>query len=285
MKKGYLYLLLAAFSYASMGALIKVLSVDFGPFWQTFLRLVVSALITATIVRLSKKPFTLKHRADYWLMLFMGVIGYGVQIMLFTLSIYHNTIGNSLFVFSSYPILAALLAFVFLKEKLLRRVVVAMIILACSLFLLFNPDHFGVHLLGNIYALLAGFTFATYIICSRVLSRRGNAPETTTLWSVSIAAITSGIAAVALEPAAFSFSPMAIFYLVLFGLLNAAAFNLVNKGFATVEVGIGTMILLAEPVIGSLLGLCLFGEIPTLTFILGAVIMLTAIYIATFKPD
>jgi drug/metabolite transporter (DMT)-like permease len=205
--------------------------------------------------------------------------------LLFTLSLYHNTIGNTLFVFSAYPIVAALLAHFILKEKITKRLGTALVLLFCVLFLLFDPNHLATYLLGNVYALLACISFAIYIICSRILTKRGNAPETVTLWSVGLAAATSGTIAVGFEPFAFSLQPLAIFYLLLFGLLNAAAFNLVNKGFATVNAGVGTMILLLEPILGSFAGLLIFHEIPTITFVLGAIIMITAMYVATFKLD
>lgn len=283
MNKGYLFLIFAAFSYASMGALVKALSIDMGPYLQTFLRLIVSAGLTAMLVVVTKKPFLLKNTSDYILMLFMGVIGYGLQIIFFTLAIYHNTIGNTLFLFSSYPLLAAIFGFLFLKEKLNKRLIVSLILLSCALFLFFDPTNLSGYFLGNTYALLGGATFALYIIWSRILSKRGNAPETITLWSVSIAVVTSGIAAGLFEEITFSLSSQAIFFLVLFGILNAVAFNLVNKGFQTVAAGTGTMILMLEPIIGTLMGLFLFQEIPTLLFILGAFIMISAIYIATFK--
>lgn len=285
MNRGYAYLVLAALSYASMGALIKALSVSFEPFWQTFLRLGVSFAITFGLVLLTKKSLWLKHRRDYLLMLFMGVVGYGLQIMLFTLSLYHTTIGNAIFVFSSYPIITALVAHFVLKERITRRLRVAMILLACVLYLLFDPHDIGKYLLGNSFALAAGTTFAFYIICSRILSKRGNAPETITLWSVGLAVLTSGLAAAVFEQPPASIDGKAVLCLLVFGVLNAAAFNLVNKGFVTVQAGVGTMILLLEPVIASLLGLALFREIPTSTFIIGAIVMIIAIYIETFRLD
>lgn len=283
--KGYILLTLAALCYASMSLLIRTLSVDFGPYWQTFLRLVVSMILTAGLVLLRRKSLKLAQRSDYALMLPMGVVGYGAQILLFTLSLYHDTIGNTLFVFSAYPLFAALLAHFFLGERLTRRLGVAMVLLVCVLFLLFDPNNLTRYLTGNMYALLACLCFALYILCSRLLSRHGNAPETTTLWSVTLAALTSGAAAIGVDHTHVALHPRGALYLILFGVLNAAAFNLVNAGFRTVDAGVGTMILLLEPLIGSILGLIVFHEIPTLTFCLGAVIMVTAVYIATFVLD
>src|ERR1041385_712415 len=124
MNKGYLYLSLAALSYASMGVLVRAISIDTGPFLQTFLRLIVSGLLTAGLVALRKKPFLLKQRSDYLLMLFMGTFGYGLQIIFYTLAIYHTTIGTTLFLMSGYPIVTAFLAYFFLKEKITKPLII-----------------------------------------------------------------------------------------------------------------------------------------------------------------
>lgn len=285
MNKGYTYLIFAALSYASMGALIKLLSFDSGALLQTFLRLIVACMLTFLLVIVTKKPFLLKNKSDYLLMFFMGTVGYALQIILFTMALYYNTISNTLFIFSSYPIIAALMAYVFLKENITKRLRVAFVLLGCSLFLLFNLTGVAETLLGNLLAFFACVTTAFYIIGSRILSKRGNAAETITLWSISIGVITSGIAAGIFEGFTMPHEPSSYLILAIFGLLNAAAFTFINKGFATVKAGIGTMILLLEPVLGSFLGLVFFNEFPTTTFLIGAVVMLTAIYIATFKLD
>jgi drug/metabolite transporter (DMT)-like permease len=283
MNKGYIYLLLASASYASMGILVRAISIDTGPYLQTFLRLIVSALLTAGLVALRKKPFMLKNSKDYLLMLFMGVVGYGLQIILFTLAIYHTTIGNTLFLMSGYPIVTAFLAYFFLKEKITKQMVAAFILLCISLFLIFQPNQFGTSIIGNLYAVGVCFTFSLYIIYSRIMSKRGNSAETITLWSVSLAVLTSGLAAVSFESLTITLSSQTITFLIIFGILNALAFNFINKGFTIVKAGVGTMILMAEPVIGSILALIFFKEFPTTIFLIGGAIMIVAVATTTFK--
>jgi|GEM_PF-5682002 len=280
MNRGYLFLSLAAVSYASMGVLVRAISIDTGPYLQTFLRLTVSFILTALLVKLRNKPFLLKKHSDYLLMLFMGIVGYGFQIILFTLAIYHTTIGNTLFLMSGYPIVTALLAYFFLKEKITKRLITSFIILCLALFLIFQPSGLGTSFIGNLYAVGVCLTFSLYVILSRIMSKRGNSAETLTLWSVALAVFTSGIAAGTFEHITVSLAPLTICFLILFGVLNAAAFNFVNKGFATVAVGAGTMILMSEPIIGSFLGFIFFGEIPSFIFLIGAVTLLVSVTIA-----
>jgi drug/metabolite transporter (DMT)-like permease len=284
MNKGYLYLILAALSYASMGALVRAISVDTGPYLQTFLRLIVSALLTISLVTLRHKPFVLKHRSDYTIMIFMGIVGYGVSLLLYTLAIYHTTIGNTLFLLSSYPILTALLAYLFLKEKITKNLLISLLLVSIALICMFQPS-LGTSLLGNMYAVGVGITTAIYIICSRTLSSKGNAPETITLWSVALAVLTAGVATAMFEHINLSLSLPSLLFLIAFGILNFLAYNSINKGFAKVPAGIGTMILMLEPIIGSLLGLVFFAEIPSLLFLLGGGLLVVSVAIATWKTN
>lgn len=283
MNKGYLYLVLAAFSYASMGVLVKAISIDTGPYLQTFLRLIVAAILTALIVGIRKKPFLLKSKSDYPLMILMGSIGYGLQIILFTLAIYHTTIANTLFLMSGYPIISALLAYFFLKEKISKNLLIAFVLMCLSLFIMFQPEGPGTSVLGNLYAIGVGITFSFYVIWSRMLSQKGNSAETISLWSISIGVIVSGLAAGLFETITLSLSTQSIIFLIAFGILNASAFNFVNKGFALTAAGIGTMILMSEPIIGSILAFIFFQEIPTMIFLIGAAIMILSVTIAVRK--
>lgn len=283
MNKGYLYLLLAAASYASMGILVRAISVDTGPLLQTFLRLIVASLVITALLMIRKKPFTLKHTEDYPMIMLMGSIGYALQIILFTLAIYHTTIGNTLFLMSGYPIVTAILAWLFLKEKIHRNLLIALLLLVLALFLIFQPGGAGTSALGNLYALGTCITFSLYIIWSRILSKRGNTPETITLWSISIGVLVSGIAAGVFETITLDLSTQSLIFLVLFGILNALAFTFVNKGFSLVAASTGTMILMSEPIIGSILGLLFFQEIPTVMFIIGAGLLLLSVAIAVKK--
>jgi drug/metabolite transporter (DMT)-like permease len=184
---------------------------------------------------------------------------------------------------SGYPIITALLAYLFLKEKITKNLLIAFVILCFSLFLIFQPGGPGTSLLGNLYALGTSVTFSLYVIWSRILSKRGNAPETITLWSVAIAVLVSGMAAGIFETITIALSPQTILFLLLFGVLNALAFTFVNKGFALVAAGTGTMILMSEPIIGSVLAFAFFQESPTVLFLFGGILLLLSVAIAVKK--
>lgn len=285
MKKGYIYLILAALGYASMGALVRVLSTDLPALEQLFLRLLFSAFLTLLLVIFTKSSFKLKQKRDYLLIIPMGVIGYGLELSFYTLSFYFTSIGNALFIFSAYPIVTAIFAAIFLRERITKKLFVGLVLLSIALLLIFNPNNIMHGLLGNIFALLNATCFAVYVIFSRLLSRSGNKPETITLWTVILAICTSGIGSLVFEHPHLNLHPSTIGILLIFGFLNFISWNFVNKGFATVKAGVGTMLLSLEAIIGAIIGALFFHEIPGIIFNLGALEVLLAIYIVTFKVD
>ncbi len=266
-----------------MGILVRFLSTDLAPFGQTFLRLIIACALMGAVTIQKKQNLLLKTKSDYLVILIMGVVGYGLQIMLYTYAIYHSTIGNVVFIFSSYPIITGILAAFILKEKITKNLAIAMVLLFCVLILIFNPTQLGQYLWGNTLAFLASTCFGIYVIGSRVLLKRGYSPESITFWSVSIAMLTSAFGAIFLEHQAIHLNPFNGMLILIFGVFNFAAYYLTNKGFLTVSAGTGTMILMLEPIVGALLGLIFFKEIPTLLFIIGAVEIIIAIYITTVK--
>lgn len=283
MQKGYVYLIGAALCYASMGALVRVLSVSLPPFTQIFLRLIFSALLTFLLVLFTKSGFRLKRKIDYLLIIPMGIVGYGLELSFYTLSFYFTTIGNALFIFSAYPILATIFAALFLKEKISKKFIVGLILLSGALLLIFNPNDLTHGLLGNIFALLNAFCFAIYVIFSRVLSRHGNKAITITFWTVMFAMLTNGFGSLFFEKPNLHLQLSVVGILLIFGFLNFLGYNLVNKGFATVKASIGTMLLSLEAILGAIIGVIFFHEFPSLLFIIGALEVLLAIYIVSFR--
>lgn len=285
MKKGYFYLVLAALCYASMGALVRVLSTDLPALTQLFLRLLFSGFLTLLLLLITKNKFKLKRKVDYLLIIPMGIVGYGLELSFYTLSFYFTSIGNALFIFSAYPIFATIFGAIFLKEKISKKLLVGLALLSAALLLIFNPNNLAHGFLGNIFALLNAVCFAIYVIFSRVLSKHGNSSITITFWTVILAIFTSGIGALVFEKPVTHISMSTLTILLIFGALNFLGYNLVNKGFATVKASVGTMLLSLEAIIGAVIGAVFFKEFPSVIFLIGAIEVLLAIYIVSFKLD
>ncbi len=281
MKRGYIYLLIAALAYASMGILVKFLAHELSPLWQVTFRLVISTLLAYVFLKLRRKK-TLLHSKKFWpLMLFMGVIAFGTSMLAYTYAFNYTAVSNVLFILSTYPILTALFAYFFLKEKLTKYHIAGLFILVVGTILIFNPANFFANLFGNMLSFYVALTFSIYIVISRFLSNKGEDAETITFLSIAIGAVSTGIYAILFDKIPHAISFPTLLGILLFGALNFVANGLVNLGFKTAKASLGTMILMLEGIIGSILAFFIFRESPTVLFSIGACLVLFSVYIST----
>ena len=87
--------------------------------------------------------------------------------LLFIQSIANTSIANALFTLSSIPFITAILAFIFLKEKISLRTIIIMFFAFVGIFIMIKDGlgTGGFH--GNILALVCAFSFSTFVIILR----------------------------------------------------------------------------------------------------------------------
>ena len=101
---------------------------------------------------------------------FPGVLG-GFLLMLanllFIQSLANTSIANALFTLSSIPFLTAILAFIFLKEKISLRTIIIMIFAFMGIFIMIQDGLESGGLLGNILAFTCAISFSGFAIVLR----------------------------------------------------------------------------------------------------------------------
>ena len=101
---------------------------------------------------------------------FSGIAG-GFLLMLanllFIQSLAKTSIANTLFTLSSIPFLTAILAFIFLKEKVSLRTMIIMIFAFTGIFIMINDGLESGGFLGNILAFVCAISFSGFVIILR----------------------------------------------------------------------------------------------------------------------
>ena len=101
---------------------------------------------------------------------FPGMVG-GFLLMLAQLlyiqAIAHTSIANALFTLSSVPFITAILAFLFLKEKISLRTILIMFFAFLGIFIMIKDGLGTGGFYGNIIALVCAFSFSTFVIIIR----------------------------------------------------------------------------------------------------------------------
>ena len=87
--------------------------------------------------------------------------------LLFIQAFANTSIANALFTLSSIPFITAILAFIFLKEKISLRTIIIMIFTFIGIFFMIKDGLETGGIYGNIMALVCAFSFSAFVIILR----------------------------------------------------------------------------------------------------------------------
>lgn len=233
----------------------------------------------------------------------LAALGGGLLALHFAswiLSLEYTSVASSVVLVTTNPLWVALLAPLFLKERLTPAVLLGMLA-ALGGGLLVGLSSSGTlgsgtlgsgslaagsqPLLGNFLALVGAWTGAGYILIGRRL--RPVLPLTPYIFLVygMAALVLAGMLAVSGLPVA-GFSSQTYLYMLLLALLpQLLGHSSFNWALAHLPASFVSIALLGEPVGAILLAFFLLGETPGLLELLGGLLILAGIFIATVQPS
>lgn len=263
MNRGVLFMLISSFSFAFDGALAKVLSLEMPSIEVVFFRNGVTMLLV--LFSLRRTPPKQKGQKP-WLLLFRALIGFSAMLVFFY-NIAHIPLADAMTFSRTAPIFTAILAFLFLKERISWRGWSAVFLGFIGIVLVMKPS--GILLSKtDIFGLLSGLGAALAYTSVRELNKVYDA-RVIVLAFVSMGTfLPAFFMAIAhfyrVEMLDFMFSPfvmpkgMAWLYIVLMGTLGAIGQLYMTKAFGATKAGIvgaaGYSIIFFSLIIGVMLG-------------------------------
>lgn len=259
--KGIAYVVIASILWSTGGLLIKLS--DWNPIAISGSRSLISALIMLAYI---KKPKITKSKPQI-----IGAIAYTATVLFFVMANKLTTAANAILLQYTAPIFVAILGVWILKERIhwYDLVSIAAVFLGISLFFIQGIE--GGKALGNVIAILSGFSMASATVALR-LQKDGSAVETTWLGNI----LTFIIALPFLGQVQFDFkNVMIIVFLGVFQ-LGISYILYVNslKYITALEAILLTVI---EPLLNPLWVYIFTGEAPGILAIIGGIIVITAI--------
>jgi len=206
----------------------------------------------------------------------LGVL-FGLSTLFFLTAVQNTSIANALVIISTSPVFAALLSWVFLKEKTHSRTWITMfVIIAAMLVIMVDSYHSG-GFWGDMSALMTSVLLAINFTITRQHKNINMVPA----MAVSGLA-TAGIAALVIAFSTsipFYLDESSIPYLLAMGLVITLAFSLIMLGPRYMPAAEVSMIMPLETVFGSYLGWLFLGEIPSTYVIIGGIVILVSLMI------
>ncbi|MFO7773504.1 MAG: DMT family transporter [Dehalococcoidia bacterium] len=280
---GYLFVAVAAVIWGSNGVIVN--RVPYNAHTIAFFRVLFASLTLLPVVLLTRKREVMSAARHWKLMLSLGsVLALGWALLFHSMKLI--AIGNAVLLNYTAPIFVAVLAPLFLKEKLEKSTLIALAISVAGIALIAYQQNIrmsdpeGLNLLGVILGLLAGLTYAVFVIVSKTALFRFS--------SQVVAFYAYAVAAIVLFPFAIgtdlSPDPAPWMLLLVMGVFNTAfAVTLYLKGLGMIKAQKAVVFTYLEPASAVVFGFLFLAQPPTPLMIVGGLLILVAGYVVASR--
>jgi drug/metabolite transporter (DMT)-like permease len=281
---GILCGLSAAAIWGGMYVVSKVVLDVIPPFTLVTLRLLLGSL-TLWIVRILRGS-TKTEPNQFWRIFGVGLIGYGISLGFQFVGTKLSTAANGSLVTSATPAFVLVFAWIILRERITILRLAALLVSTLGVVAVIDPRTAELNptmFWGNLSLLAAALTWALYSVLIRIVTRKSD------VLTVSLIAFLGGLPLVipagAWELSKAAVGPLNIGILggVLFlGIISTAlAMVLWNTAFSLLDASVASLTFFAQPVVGSLLGWFFLKETITPLFLLGGLLILIGLIMAS----
>ncbi len=277
---GYLCVAIAAVAWGSNGVVVN--RVLLNAYAIAFFRVLFASLALLPLVLLTEKRRIVEVLKAWRSMLVLGLLlslGWGLLFQSMKLI----AIANAVLLNYLAPIFVAVLSPIFLKERIERITIIALITSMAGVIMISSQQSFRVsnlNLLGVIFGLLAGFAYAGFIVLSKkALAKFSSRAVALSAYSMAMIFLSPSLIDIDLTIDSASW----ILLLVL-GVFNTGfAVTLYLKGLRIVKAQKAVVFTYLEPVSALVFGFFFLAQPPTLLMVVGGILILFAGYFVASK--
>ncbi|MFN2340681.1 MAG: DMT family transporter [Halanaerobium sp.] len=269
-KKGITYILLSSLFFALMAAAVKFLG-DMPTAEKIFFRNLVGVFVAFSLVKKSGSSLIGNNKKLLILRSIFGVLG----IAAYFYALANMKLSDAVILNKMSPFFVMVFAALFLKEKITKKQLIALVTAALGAMLVIRPG-FDSNLIPALIALLSSIFAGIAYTIVRQLRKTDSAATVVFYFSL--------FSTLAMIPFMISGSfviPTAVQALALLalGLFATAAQLFMTNAYRHAEAGELSIYTYANIVFSSIFGLVLFQEIPDIFSVLGAVLIISAGYL------
>lgn len=282
--RGTLLILLTAFISGIAIVINKFFVVRIDPLLFTALRALFIGLIflgiSFYISQSGKKKF---NKASWKSLIFIGIIGGGFAFWLFFTGLRLTTAGRAAFLHKTLPIYATILAIIFLKEKIGKKQLIAMIVMLLGLFLMELTKISSEIRVGDMLVLSATVLWAVENTISKkvMLEKESNWVVTFSRMFFGSLVLFAIIFILGKSDLLFSLTFQQILYIVISGSFLLLYVLTWYWGLKYINLSKASTILLIAPVISLVLGVVWLNEQVFALQLVGSVLILAGAFVIT----
>jgi drug/metabolite transporter (DMT)-like permease len=288
-RKGYLYVVLAALMWALSGSSAKFLfNSGITPFQLVQLRLTISTVLLFLCLLIRFSSLLKIDPKDIFYFILFGTVGMaGVQFTyLFTIS--KIKVAAAILLQYLAPSFIALHSVVFMREKLSRSTLTALIgaTLGCYLVVgAYNLEILSMNIVGIISGLLSAVTFAWYTIHGEYGMRRYN-PWTVLFYALFFGAVVWNILHPPLEAFMHAYSAVQWTWILYIGVMGTLIpFGLYLEGINLIRSTRASITATLEPITAGIIAYIFLNEIMEIPQITGGIIVIASIILLQLNQE
>lgn len=267
----------AAVIWGSNGVIVNFIQAD--AFLIAFYRTLLATLILTPVASILKRGEFFKAAIEWKLLIFngfMNALGWGflfssMKLIPIAVSVLLNYLA---------PIFVALLAPIFLKEKIKLRTIISITLSMVGVTIIFHEQVYGgsMSILGVIYGLLSGLCYAVFILISKKI-RKDYSSYILASYTYSFTLVFLAII-VSLTIHSIYIREEAIPLILLIGFINTAfAVTIYFHGLGLIEAQKAVILTYLEPLSAAFFGVLFLGQTPTIQLAIGGILIILSGYI------
>ncbi|MEM3832513.1 MAG: EamA family transporter [Thermoprotei archaeon] len=234
------------------------------------------------------KNIKILSKKEIFILIILSGVALGAHFGAWTMSLFYTTIAASTILTDSSPIFVVIISYVLFKEQTKLRELLGIIISLIGAVIIISGSvaiKDMNNLYGDLLALLSAFFLSIYLVVGRKLRRKVDLVSYT-FTVYGIASITLFIIALFLmnNVMVSSLHEMLIF-LALALIPSGLGHNSYNYALKYLKASIVSVSILGEPVGASVLAIIIFNEIPTISTVIGGIIVVLGIIITTLYRE
>ena len=289
MNRNYIYIILAAALWGTMGVFVNGLSaLGLTTVQIAMLRALVSLIfITCLILFKNRGLFKIRLR-DLWMFFGTGIISYFLFNNCYFVAIKSVGVAVSSVLLYTSPIFVTLMSCILFREKMTGKKLfcLALAVGGCALVSGLASGGVGkVSTVGVLIGLASGFTYALYSIFSTYALKKYE-PLTVTFYTFLFGTVAALIIGKPAETFDIIASPSGILWAVSLGIISGAVpYFLYTVGLSKVNPSHAAVMATVEPVVASLIGIFVFNEASDLFTVLGIALIISAAAMLNMGKD
>ncbi|MBQ4545176.1 MAG: EamA family transporter [Oscillospiraceae bacterium] len=289
MNRNYIYIILAAALWGTMGVFVNGLSaLGLTTVQIAMLRALVSLIFITCLILFKNRGLFKIRLHDLWMFFGTGIISYFLFNNCYFVAIKSVGVAVSSVLLYTSPIFVTLMSCILFREKMTGKKLfcLALAVGGCALVSGLASGGVGkVSTVGVLIGLASGFTYALYSIFSTYALKKYE-PLTVTFYTFLFGTVAALIIGKPAETFDIIASPSGILWAVSLGIISGAVpYFLYTVGLSKVNPSHAAVMATVEPVVASLIGIFVFNEASDLFTVLGIALIISAAAMLNMGKD